>query len=104
MYEVLVTGDNEINFSPPDLLSEVSQNLRTIISTSKGTVPMFREFGLDNAIVDLPVNSALAKVQSDIIMAVKKFEPRIKLSSINFEGDHNGKLAVRIKFSLQDSI
>ena len=100
-YETLITQNMTVDFSPPDLLSEVTQNLRTIITTPKGSVPMFREFGVDGGIVDLPVNSALAKIQSDIIMAVKKFEPRISLTHINFEGDNDGKLCVRIKFKLE---
>lgn len=99
-FETLITQNITVDFSPPDLLSEVTQNLRTIITTPKGSVPMFRDFGLDGGIVDLPVNSALAKIQSDIIMAVKKFEPRVKLTAINFEGDNDGKLCVRLKFTL----
>lgn len=64
---------------------------------------MFRSFGLDENIVDMPVNSASAKIRSEIILAVKKYEPRAKITDINFEADTDGKLAVRIKFKLEAS-
>ena len=64
---------------------------------------MFREFGLSDDIVDMPVNSALANIRSEIILAVKKYEPRAKITDVNFEADTDGKLNVRVKFKLEAS-
>lgn len=101
--EILIAGFPHVDFAPGDLLSEVSQNIRSIITTPKGSVPIFREFGLDENIVDMPVNSSLAKIRSEIILAVKKFEPRAKISRINFEHGNDGRLSVRINFTLQEA-
>lgn len=99
--EFLFEGYTDIDFSPQTLSQEVAQNIRSIISTPKESVPMFREFGLSENIIDSPVNEACAKIKSEIIMAVRKYEPRAKIKTISFEAGHDGKLGVRISFTLQ---
>ncbi|MBQ4432482.1 MAG: GPW/gp25 family protein, partial [Synergistaceae bacterium] len=81
---------------------EVVQNIRTIITTAKYSVPLFREFGVDGELVDIPSLEASAKLKADIIMAVRKYEPRAKITRINFEPDNDGKLSLRISITLKE--
>lgn len=101
--EIFVDGATQIDFSPPSVMAEIAQNIRCIITTVKQTVPMFREFGLDVNIIDSPINEAGAKLKSNIIMAVRKYEPRAKITSINFEAGNNGNLGVRITFDIKEA-
>ena len=102
--EIYIAGYTDIDFSPQTLTQEVAQNIRSIITTPKGSVPMFREFGLSENLTDSPVNEAAAKIKAEIIMAVRKYEPRAKIKSINFEADNSGRLGVRITFTLQKEV
>lgn len=77
--------------------AEIVQNVRTIISTVTGTVPLDRAFpGIENPI-DLPVPAAQAKLSASVFQAIQKHEPRVKVLSIEYEQTTaevmNGKIA-----------
>ena len=74
----------EINFAPSER-EEIIQNVRTIITTMKKSIPMFREFGMDK-ILDQPVNIVQARITSQVADAIKRYEPRAKLISIDYNG------------------
>ena len=76
----------EINFSPGSELEEIAQNVRTILTTYKKTVPMDREFGLNASIVDLPIAAAQAAMTADIVAAINRYEPRAQVVSVSYEG------------------
>ena len=47
MTEYEITADaSSINFAPASTTAEIIQNVRTILATRKGDVPLDREFGL----------------------------------------------------------
>lgn len=48
-----------ISFAPGTVAAEVLQNVRTILATRKGTVPLDRDFGLEWEHVDKPSSSKL---------------------------------------------
>lgn len=102
--EIYVEGYTDIDFSPQTLMAEVSQNLRSIITTPKHSVPMFRDFGLSENIVDSPMNEAAAKIKSEIIMACRKYEPRAKIKRVDFEPGHDGKLGVKVTFDIREAL
>lgn len=78
--------DNEaVNFAPENEIQEILQNVRTICSTVKGTVPLDRELGIDAVIIDQPVNTAKAIISAKIIQAVREFEPRADVVKVSFK-------------------
>lgn len=99
--DVLVT-DNNINFAPKNLIEEVMQNVRTICSTTKYSVPMDRLFGVDTAMLDRPTPKAMAALQAELIQAIRKYEPRCKVRKISFDGDINGKLTVKVRIAINE--
>lgn len=68
-----------------DLTRSVLQNLMLIVSTRKGTIPMYREFGMPMEYIDKPIDVAQALMVSEITEAVEEFEPRCKLIDIKFD-------------------
>ena len=48
----IVNGDDawDIDFAPKNVVEEVVQNVRTIITTIKYSIPMDREFGIDGSV------------------------------------------------------
>ena len=100
--EILITGNDEINFAPESLEAELAQNIRTIFRTAKYSVPLDREFGLNTVLLDQPVNVAQALLTNEIASAIEKYEPRVRVSEIRFmeaqEGNMNPVIRVQIAF------
>ena len=44
-YEIKPVTDNRISLAPESEVAEILQNVQTIISTVRGSVPLDREFG-----------------------------------------------------------
>ena len=97
--EVLAT-QKEINFAPSNLVEEVAQNVRTICTTSKYSVPMDRLFGVDATVVDRPTPKAVALIQAELIQAIRKYEPRCRVKKVSFDGDLDGKLIAKVRIEI----
>ncbi len=98
----VLTFNNEIDFAPANVVKEVVQNVRTICATVKGSVPMDRKFGVDAVVLDRPTPKAMAEIQSEIIAAIRKYEPRCKVKRISFEGDMDGKLFAKVRIAIDE--
>ena len=94
----------EIDFAPSDVVKEIIQNVRTIFSTMKYTVPLDRLFGLDATVIDKPMPVAIALLQADIIRAVNRYEPRCRVVRVAFDGDVQdvGKLVPRVRIRIDE--
>lgn len=82
----------QIDFAPASVVEEVIQNVRTIITTIKYSIPLDRGFGIDGDVVDLPINVAQAKLTNEIFRAIRRYEPRAVIESISFKGEDTGRL------------
>ena len=71
-------------------VAEVLQNVRIILSTIKGSVPLDREFGVSAAFLDQPLPAAKAKLTAEIVEAVERHEPRAKVTSVTW-GENPGE-------------
>ena len=99
--EVLATQE-EINFAPANLVEEVAQNVRTICTTPKYSVPLDRLFGVNAVIVDRPTPRAIAEMQAELIQAIRKFEPRCRVKKVSFDGDVDGKLTAKVRIEIRE--
>ena len=68
-----------------DYVKSVLQNINVILSTRKGTVPMYREFGIDMDFLDKPPEVAQTLAAASIQDAVEQFEPRAEVKKITFD-------------------
>ena len=94
--DVIVEAVN-IDFFPATEFAEIQQNVKTIVTTPQGSVPLDREFGIDTSFLDAPANIAPTLMLTAIIEAVPKFESRATVKEVLFDGDVNGKLNARIR-------
>jgi len=61
-------------------LDEVVQAIDIIFSTLPGSVPLLPEFGFDwLKYMDRPINSAMRRLERDMIMALRRWETRIEV-------------------------
>ena len=92
LYELMIRSGGTINFSPANEVEEILQNVLTICTTAKYSVPMDREFGIDGKLIDEPINSVRAKYTQEIVKAVRKFEPRAQISKVAFADNKDREL------------
>lgn len=85
--EITGKDTNEFNWHPTTELEEVIQNVRTILTTRRGSVPLDRGFGINTSLIDLPVTVIKSRLTAEVIDAVEKFEPRVRVESVKFLGD-----------------
>ena len=81
--------------NPETELEEIIQNVRTILSTPKGTVPLMRDFGVSWQIVDTLTPELEMKIKEEIYLQVEKWEKRAKVKSISLK-EEDGKVLVEL--------
>jgi len=74
-----------INFYPQTVAEEVVQNVRTILATRVGTVPLDRAFGSSWDMIDQALPAAMQLARADVFDALERFEPRAVVESIRWE-------------------
>lgn len=92
-YEV-TNSKSEINFAPSTELEEIIQNVRTILTTIQGSVPLYREFGISAETLDKPLQIAQAQITAELARQIANFEPRCNLKKVFVEGDLSGELKI----------
>lgn len=80
-----VTLGGAIDFAPANETIEILQNVRTILGTRVGTVPLDRLFGLSWKHIDKPFPVAKVLMTVEIVDAIEKYEPRVRVESIEFD-------------------
>lgn len=102
IYDILAQPAAGIDFAPASEAAEILQNLRTIITTTKYSVPLDRDFGINADALDKPMAVAQAQLQSEIIMAIKRYEPRVTVTSISFTGTDDGQLIPKVQVMIKN--
>jgi len=106
MASYVVSLTEEVDFAPQGVVQEVLQNVRTILSTRKGTVPLDRDFGLDWSFIDAPTPMAMMQAREEIIDALERYEPRAVVESIEFDQTADAKeglLRPKVKVSIEET-
>ena len=75
----------EINMFPKTILEEILQNVRVLLSTIRGTVPLDRELGLTNSFIDEPSPRGMMQLAILAIETIQDYEPRVEVTEIDFE-------------------
>ena len=92
-----------IDFAPHTKEAEILQNCSIILSTSKFSVPLDRDFGVDATFVDKSILSAKAKVESEIFTALKKYEPRVTVKQVGWYADAEGIIRAKVKVVMDET-
>ncbi|MBQ3646183.1 MAG: GPW/gp25 family protein [Synergistaceae bacterium] len=100
--DILASRLDKVNFAPATEVEEIIQNVKTICTTTKYSVPLDRQFGINTEFLDRPTPKAMAAIQAELIQAVRKYEPRCKVTKIFFDGDSDGKLNMKVRIRLND--
>ena len=101
--EIAVGRMPPVDFAPETELAEILQNVRCILATTKYSVPLDRDLGLDATYIDMPKEQAKAQMISDIVLAVSRYEPRAAVSNVTWEADIDGILKAKVKVTTNDT-
>lgn len=85
-------------------IDEIVQNCAIILATPKGSVPLDRDFGTSWAMLDTPTPKAMAQLRVEIIGALERYEPRVRVLEVAFSGDVGGRLIPQVKIDVQEGI
>ena len=103
MIEVPLISNNEIKIGAEGL-EEIIQNVRMIVGTRKGELVLDRDFGLES-MVDKPEPLAKTQFEIEVIDAIEKYEPRVKVSYIKWkEVNEDGQMAPVIGLEVVDEL
>ena len=104
MAEYIVEQNNEIDFGATGM-SAILQNVRTIMTTTAGTVPMARGLGIDPTPIDGPLAITQARMTAAIVEAVQTYEPRVQVVSVKYNEDHQeGRLTPIVTVALREEV
>lgn len=92
----------DITLCENNTVKSVLQNISILLATRKGTVPMYREFGLPMDYIDKPIDVAESLMASEIAEAIENYEPRAELVGLKIENSANnpGKIAVILEVDI----
>jgi len=101
-YTVSSTDLKNLQLEEPDLVREVLRNVALILYTPKGSIPMYREFGLDHSFLDKPMPVAKVVAVAPVREAIETFEPRAKYVGMTlfYDPSNPGKLAFTVEVEI----
>ena len=103
-YQVSEADLKTIRLNEQDTVSSVLHNVALILATPKGTIPMYRDFGLDREFLDMPIPEAEVRMIAPIREAVEEWEPRATVKDVFFtrSGDGSGRLLAHVEIEINE--
>lgn len=101
-YRVSAGENAALQLGEPDTVQSVLQAIKIILTTTKGTVPMYRDFGVNMDFLDLPTPGAEQRARMEIREAIEEWEPRATVKDITFSRDESqsGKLIPTVEVEI----
>lgn len=81
---IVSANTDTLQFGELDTVSSILQNIRVLLSTPKGSVPLYRDFGVDMDFVDLPLPAAEQRARVALKESIEQWESRVTVKSISF--------------------
>lgn len=92
----------EIGWAPSTEAEEILQNVRFILATIKGTVPLTRSLGIDRTAIDGPASKARALLMTSVLRALQAYEPRATVKELYIDDLDalDGKFSPRVRVEI----
>lgn len=102
-YTVSPADLEHIKLNETDEVKEILRNVAVILATPKGSVPMYRDFGLDMRFLDKPMNMAKNMAVIPVREAIEGWEPRAAYKDMTLFTDPSnpGKLAFTVRIEIK---
>lgn len=102
-FTVSSTDLAHIQLNEKDEVKEILRNVAVILATPKGSVPMYRDFGLDMSFLDKPMNVAKNMAVIPVREAIEEWEPRAvyRDMTLTLDPSNPGKLAFSVQIEIK---
>lgn len=80
---------------PEDQVAEIIQSIFILLNTPLGSVPCYREFGIDNEYLHKPIQVAQSLFAAAVSDAIEKFVPEVQLNRVSFAGNVDSPSTLR---------
>lgn len=103
--DVMGTKITEIDLFPETIVDEIMQNIKVILTTIAGTVPLDRSFGISSNVIDQPTQRAIMGLTVEIIESIRLHEPRVEVTNVEFNNTEeviDGKLIPKVRVRILD--
>lgn len=94
--------DAALVFAEGDEITSIVQNIVLLLNTRKGSIPLYREFGLPMEFIDKPADVAETLATLEIAEALEQFEPRAALKDLRFMPSRDGRMSIQVEVSIKN--
>lgn len=103
-YTVSATDLTNIRLKEENRIQEILRNVAVILATPKGSVPMYRSFGVDMSFLDKPKSIAKNLAVIPVREAIEEWEPRATYKDMTLIPDPSnpGKLSFRVQIEIKE--
>ena len=84
IFTILGLSVGDINLFPETVIEEILQNVRIILTTVMGTVPLDRNFGIKAEFIDDPTPRGMMRLSIFATESIQDYEPRVEVRDIEF--------------------
>lgn len=84
VYTVSTADTSKIILNETSYVDSVLQNIRCLLSTWQGDVPLYRDYGIDPTLLHKPINEVESLLVECISDQIEKYEPRAELLNVDF--------------------
>ena len=86
-------------------IEEIVQNIRLILSTPKGSVPLDRNFGINWDLIDKPFPATIQLLKAEVVKAIETYEPRVKVKKVKIrKATSDGRLSVGVLVDILNEV
>jgi hypothetical protein len=78
---IYVSSNQEINYSPKNVVEEIITNVGMILRVFKEEQPLNRDFSFDSDLIDKNITVVENKITSQLLQSFRKYEPRAILKN-----------------------
>ena len=89
-YTVSARDNKRFRLGVADREQSILQNIALILATPKGSVPLYRDFGLSQEMLDRPREAAKPLLRAAVKEAIQDWEPRAAFVELDFLEDGDG--------------
>ncbi len=82
-----VSALESLQLEKPESVQAVLRNIAVLLATRKGSVPLYRDFGISWDMLDKPLPVARSMLISEIREAIERWEPRATFIGVEFDQD-----------------
>ena len=95
---IYVTSDQEINYSPKNLVEEVVTNVGMLLRVCKEEQPLNRDFSFDSDLIDKNINVVENRIMSQLLEIFRKYEPRalLKTTQITIKDKYKNEFEITL--------